>query len=90
MIQKLATLKGKVYISIDMDVMDPSVAPSVGNPTPGGLIVGDIEKIFALLYENPQVDIIGFDLVEVATDKLGDITAVLAAKIIYDFLTLFA
>ena len=90
LMQKLATLKGKVYISIDMDVMDPSVAPSVGNPTPGGLLVGDIEKIFALLYENPQVDIIGFDLVEVATDKLGDITAVLAAKIIYDFLTLFA
>ena len=89
--QKLATLKGKVYISIDMDVMDPSVAPSVGNPTPGGLLVGDIEKIFALLYENHHVDIIGFDLVvEVATDKLGDITAVLAAKIIYDFLTLFA
>lgn len=90
LMQKLATLKGKVYISIDMDVMDPSVAPSVGNPTPGGLLISDIEKIFGLLYENPNVDIIGFDLVEVAADRLGDITAVLAAKIIYDFLTLFA
>lgn len=90
LIRKLSSIKGKVYISIDMDVMDPSVAPSVGNPTPGGLLVSDIEKIFSILYENRHIDIIGFDLVEVATDRLGDITAVLAAKIIYDFLTLFA
>jgi agmatinase len=42
------------------------------------------------LANNENVDIIGFDLVEVASDRLGDVTAVLAAKIIYDFLTLFA
>ncbi|MBP5700579.1 MAG: arginase family protein, partial [Methanobrevibacter sp.] len=81
---------GKVYISIDMDVIDPAFAPSVGNPTPNGLHPLDIENIFDVLANNESIDVIGFDLVEVASDRLGDITAVLAAKIIYDFLSLFA
>lgn len=90
LLAKLDSIEGKVYISIDMDVMDPSFAPSVGNPTPNGLSPADLEIIFESLSNNKKIDIIGFDLVEVASDKLGDITAVLAAKIIYDFLTLFA
>ena len=90
LLDKLDSIDGKVYISIDMDVIDPAFAPSVGNPTPNGLHPLDIENIFESLANNDDVDIIGFDLVEVASDKLGDITAVLAAKIIYDFLTLFA
>ncbi|AMK15752.1 agmatinase [Methanobrevibacter olleyae] len=89
-LDKLNSIEGKVYISIDMDVIDPSFAPSVSNPTPNGLHPSDIENIFELLNNNEKIDIIGFDLVEVASDRLGDITAVLAAKIIYDFLTLFA
>ena len=73
-----------------MDVIDPAFAPSVGNPTPNGLHPVDIENIFEVLANNEKIDLIGFDLVEVASDRLGDITAVLAAKIIYDFLSLFA
>ena len=90
LLNKLSSIEGKAYISIDMDVIDPAFAPSVGNPTPNGLHPVDIENIFDALANNENVDIIGFDLVEVASDKLGDITAVLAAKIVYDFLTLFA
>ena len=90
LLDKLDSIEGEVYISIDMDVIDPAFAPSVGNPTPNGLHPLDIENIFESLANNGDIDIIGFDLVEVASDKLGDITAVLAAKIIYDFLTLFA
>ena len=90
LLNKLSSIEGKVYVSIDMDVIDPAFAPSVGNPTPNGLHPVDIENIFDALANNENVDIIGFDLVEVASDKLGDITAVLAAKIVYDFLTLFA
>ncbi|MBO5966660.1 MAG: arginase family protein, partial [Methanobrevibacter sp.] len=84
------SIEGKVYISIDMDVIDPAFAPSVGNPTPNGLHPVDIENIFEVLANNEKIDLIGFDLVEVASDRLGDITAVLAAKIIYDFLSLFS
>ena len=90
LLEKLDSIDGKVYISIDMDVIDPAFAPSVGNPTPNGLHPIDIENIFESLANNENIDVIGFDLVEVASDRLGDITAVLAAKMIYDFLTLFA
>lgn len=90
LLDRIDSIEGKVYISIDMDVIDPAFAPSVGNPTPNGLHPVDIENIFDALANNENIDVIGFDLVEVASDRLGDITAILAAKIIYDFLTLFA
>ncbi len=90
LLDKLDSIEGKVYVSIDMDAIDPAFAPSVGNPTPNGLHPIDVENIFESLANNENIDVLGFDLVEVASDKLGDITAVLAAKIIYDFLTLFA
>ena len=81
----LINIDGPIYISIDMDVMNPAIAPSVGNPTPGGLFVSEVEKILETLCRK---NIVGFDVVETATDKLGEQTAVVAAKIIYDFLTL--
>ena len=81
----LVNIEGPIYISIDMDVMNPAIAPNVGNPTPGGLFVSEIETILETLCRK---DVVGFDVVETASDKLGDPTAVVAAKIIYDFLTL--
>ena len=90
LLEKLDSIEGKVYVSIDMDAIDPAFAPSVGNPTPNGLHPVDVENIFEALGNNEKIDVIGFDIVEVASDRLGDITAVLAAKIVYDFLTLFA
>ena len=90
LLDKLDSIEGKVYVSIDMDVIDPAFAPSVGNPTPNGLHPVDVENIFESLANNDKINIIGFDLVEVASDRLGDITAVLAAKMVHDFLTLFA
>lgn len=81
----LTNIDGPIYISIDMDVVDPALAPSVGNPTPGGLRVFEIETILKTLSHK---NVVGFDVVETATDRLGENTAVLAAKIIYDFLTL--
>ena len=81
----LINIDGPIYISIDMDVVDPAIAPSVGNPTPGGLFISEIETILATLCRK---NIVGLDVVETASDRLGDNTAVVAAKIIYDFLTL--
>ena len=81
----LTNIDGPIYISIDMDVMNPAIAPSVGNPTPGGLFVSEVENIIETLCRK---NIVGFDVVENATNKLGEQTAVVAAKIIYDFLTL--
>jgi agmatinase len=81
----LINIDGPIYISIDMDVVDPSIAPSVGNPTPGGLFISELETIIETL---SRKNIVGLDVVETASDRLGDNTAVVAAKIIYDFLTL--
>ena len=81
----LVNIEGPIYISIDMDVFNPAIAPNVGNPTPGGLFVHDIETILETLCRK---DVVGLDVVETASNRLGDPTAVVAAKIIYDFLTL--
>ena len=81
----LINIDGPIYISIDMDVIDPSIAPRVGNPTPGGLFISEIETIIQTLAHK---NVVGLDVVETAADRLGDNTAVVAAKIIYDFLTL--
>lgn len=81
----LTTIDSPVYLSIDMDVLDPAIAPAVGNPTPGGLFISEIESLIkSLSYKN----VVGMDVVETATDRLGENTAVTAAKIIYDFLSL--
>lgn len=81
----LVNIDGPIYISIDMDVFNPAIAPNVGNPTPGGLFVHDIETILETLCRK---NVVGLDVVETSSDKLGDPTAVVASKIIYDFLTL--
>ena len=81
----LVNVDGPIYISIDMDVVDPSIAPNVGNPTPGGLFISEMETILQTLSHK---NVVGFDVVETASDRLGDNTAVVAAKLIYDFLTL--
>ncbi|WP_296890269.1 agmatinase [uncultured Methanobrevibacter sp.] len=81
----LTTVDAPVYLSVDMDVFDPAIAPDVGNPTPGGLFVSEMEDVVkSLSYKN----VVGMDVVETATNKLGENTAVSAAKIIYDFLSL--
>ena len=81
----LTTVDTPIYLSIDMDVLDPAIAPSVGNPTPGGLFTSEIENVIKSLAFK---EIVGMDVVETATDRLGENTAVSAAKIIYDFLSL--
>ncbi len=81
----LSNINTPIYLSIDMDVLDPSIAPGVGNPTPDGLLYYHIESIFKCLSSK---NVIGLDVVETASDRLGDVTAVSASKIIYDFLSL--
>ena len=50
-----------------------------------GLFISEVETILETLCHK---NVVGFDVVETASDRLGDNTAVVAAKIIYDFLTL--
>lgn len=71
----------KVYLSIDMDVLDPAYAPAVQNPEPEGL-----EPYVLLDILNGVCDrrVIGFDLVEVAPSYDRGVSAVQAAKIMFE------
>lgn len=78
-------LENPVYVTVDIDVLDPAYAPAVGNPTPCGLDPLQLER---LIHSLANKDVIGFDLVEVASTQIGDITSINGAKVIYDFLCL--
>ena len=71
-----------VYVTIDIDALDPALAPGTGSPEPVGLTVQDLlEAIRALA----SVEVVGFDLVEVSPpfDPDGR-TAILAACLVRD------
>lgn len=76
-------LKGKdVYISFDIDALDPSLAPGTSNPAYGGL---QSDHVRLLLHTLKGVNVIGFDVVEVAPnlDPSG-LTAIIASEIVRD------
>lgn len=76
-----------LYLTIDIDVLDPSVAPGTGTPEPAGV---DYETLLAALKAFASCRIIGLDLVEVAPplDPTGR-TEVTAASLVRDLLLLF-
>lgn len=81
----IGKLSENVYITIDLDVFDPSIMPSTGTPEPGG------PSYFELLHFMRDVinarNVVGFDIVELcpsATNKAPDF---IAAKIIYQLLS---
>lgn len=72
----------KVYISVDLDVLDPAYAPGVGNPEPEGL---SPRELLDILYELTTPNLVGFDVVELTPPyDLNGITSVLAAKVIVE------
>jgi agmatinase len=77
-----------VYVSIDIDVLDPAHAPGTGTPEPGGLTTRELQMI---LHGLADLDLIGADVVEVspAYDH-AQLTALAAANVIYDLLGMFA
>ena len=81
----LKRINSPVYITVDVDVLDPAYAPSVGTPAPCGLTPMTLEEIMSILSSK---DVRGLDVVEVASDRIGDSTSINAAKVIYDFLSL--
>jgi agmatinase len=74
-----------IYVTIDIDVLDPSVAPGTGTPEPGGLSYLHMRDMLTALPKKGKI--VGFDLVEVNPlyDPTG-ITAQVATRLILDFL----
>ncbi|MFH1821797.1 MAG: agmatinase [Methanobacteriota archaeon] len=81
-VKKLAG-KSKVYLSIDLDVLDPAFAPGVSTPEPGGLSTVELLRI---LRELGKLDISGFDVVELVPPYDDETTSFAAARIIYELL----
>ena len=77
----LGTLKNKVYITIDLDVLDPSVMPAVGTPQPDGLTLREVLKLLAVVFKNRIV--IGMDVVELAPIPGVVYPNVTAAKLVW-------
>lgn len=73
----------KVYLTIDVDVLDPSYAPAVGNPVPEGLSPTSLLDMLQIACEH---NVIGFDVVEVSPHYDYGVTALQAAHIIFNVL----
>jgi agmatinase len=73
----------KIYITIDMDVLDPAFAPAVQNPEPEGL---DTTTLLDLLGAVCDSRVVGVDLVEVAPHYDQGLTATQAAKTLFEVL----
>lgn len=79
------TLTKNVYVTIDLDVFDPSVLPSTGTPEPGGLtyyqVLHFLRSVFA------QRNIVGFDIVELCPNPVDKASDYLAARLAYQLMT---
>jgi len=81
-------MKGPVYVTVDIDSADPAFAPGTGTPEVGGLTS---YQLLQLVRGLNGLNLIGFDLVEVSPPfDHGDITAILASNVVFEYLSLLA
>jgi len=77
-----------LYVSIDIDVLDPAFAPGTGTPEAGGLTSRELLQILRGLRDT---NIVGADVVEVAPAyDHAELTAIAASHVTYEFVSLFA
>ncbi|WP_159022540.1 agmatinase [Formosa sp. L2A11] len=78
-------MTGNVFITFDLDALDPSILPSTGTPEPGGLFwyetLDFLKKVFA------EKNVVGFDIVELCPNKKEKSSDFLAAKLYYKMLS---
>ena len=85
MVKRLKNLP--VYISLDLDVIDPGLLPGVGTPEPGGMT---FQELIALLKELRSLHVIGFDLVELTPDyDPSQVSSVTASVILREMILSF-
>ena len=76
-----ASLSDNVYVTIDLDVFDPSIVPAVGTPEPGGMQWYEVLNLLQTVTLHKRV--IGFDLVELCPNEGPAYCTFLAAKLAY-------
>ncbi len=82
----LSTLKKKVYVSIDVDVFDPSFIRNTGTPEPGGLTWNEVIKILEETFK--QKEVIGADIVEFSPEENYRAEAYSLAKLAYKIMAM--
>jgi agmatinase len=81
----ISKLTKNVYITIDLDVFDPSIMPSTGTPEPGGLLWYECLELLKKVIK--RKNLVGFDVVEMCPGKYNKAPDFLAAKLIYKLLS---
>jgi agmatinase len=81
------SLKENVYITFDVDFLDPSIMPSTGTPEPQGFYWDETVKLFKKLSQKRKI--VGFDVVELSPRKDFSFPDFLTAKLIYKMLNYF-
>ncbi len=74
-------LTPNVYLSIDLDVMDPSIMPAVGTPEPGGMSWWDTVRLIREVSQHSRI--VGFDLVELSPEEGPVACSSTAARLAY-------
>ena len=75
----------EVYITFDLDALDPSILPSTGTPEPGGLLWYETLEFLKQVFEEKNV--LGFDIVELCPNPKERSSDFLAAKLYYKMLS---
>jgi agmatinase len=78
---------GPVFLTVDVDVLDPAFAPGTGTPEPGGMTAVDL--LWAVRAIAGRVELAGADVVEVIPTAVGsaDVTALVAERVVREALT---
>ena len=79
--QVVAHLSDHVYVSVDLDVLDPGIMSSVGTPEPGGMDWHQILSLLRTVAENRRI--VGFDVMELSPREGPEACSYLAAKLVY-------
>ncbi len=83
--QSIEKMTDDVYLSIDLDVFDPSVMPATGTPEPGGFDWNTVIKYLKMVFESKNV--VGFDIVEFAPLEGVKAPGFLVSKLYYKLLS---
>ncbi len=81
----LDKMTDKIYITLDLDVFDPSIMPATGTPEPGGMSWNTMIQYLKKVFQHKNV--LGFDIVELAPIKGLTAPQFLAAKLYYKMLS---
>jgi agmatinase len=79
--------EGPVFLTVDVDVLDPAFAPGTGTPEPGGMT--SVDLLWAVRAVAERLELVGLDVVEVIPTAVGsaDVTALVAERIVREALT---